>query len=267
MNGYNKEEVDRYISLLKKDYETRLAEQKDRIFSLKNELENAQKGDTLEELVSVVEKAKQIESSSKSIYELEFKKINLIYRRLDNIISQLMNNVPDQAGMLSSQLGSLKQTIEATLSTEFVVPDSTDPVRKLLAKMASNQTVYNVPIQKLYDKKQVERSTQEDAEHIAVEPKAIVTSATISAPRQDKIVRKAKVDKPAIFENLLQDDVGENYFEKVMFNGTKPKSVITSPLSYPTPNESGFDLKEAVNPKEDLNEIMKAFDFFNSDDE
>ena len=32
--------------------------------------------------------------------------------------------------------------------------------------------------------------------------------------------------------------------------------------SYPTVNESGFDLKEAVNPKEDLSEIMKSFDFF-----
>ena len=28
--------------------------------------------------------------------------------------------------------------------------------------------------------------------------------------------------------------------------------------------ESGFDLQEALNPKEDLEEIMKAFDFFNN---
>ena len=28
---------------------------------------------------------------------------------------------------------------------------------------------------------------------------------------------------------------------------------------------NGFDLKEAVNPKDDLDEIMKAFDFFNND--
>ena len=28
------------------------------------------------------------------------------------------------------------------------------------------------------------------------------------------------------------------------------------------PSESGFDLEDALNPKEDLDEIMKAFDFF-----
>lgn len=30
-----------------------------------------------------------------------------------------------------------------------------------------------------------------------------------------------------------------------------------------SPNESGFDLREAINPTEDLDEIMKAFDFYN----
>ena len=28
-------------------------------------------------------------------------------------------------------------------------------------------------------------------------------------------------------------------------------------------SDSGFSLEEALNPKEDLEEIMKAFDFFN----
>ena len=30
-----------------------------------------------------------------------------------------------------------------------------------------------------------------------------------------------------------------------------------------SPNDSGFDLREAINPTEDLDEIMKAFDFYN----
>ena len=34
---------------------------------------------------------------------------------------------------------------------------------------------------------------------------------------------------------------------------------------YPKPNDSGFDLEDALNPKEDLDEIMKSFDFFVSD--
>ena len=34
------------------------------------------------------------------------------------------------------------------------------------------------------------------------------------------------------------------------------------PYAYPDVNESGFDLEEAVNPKDDLEEIMKSFDFY-----
>ena len=55
------------------------------------------------------------------------------------------------------------------------------------------------------------------------------------------------------------------YYDVFKNNDKKPKSVITADLYYPTPNESGFDLKEAVNPKDDLEEIMKAFDFYNDD--
>jgi hypothetical protein len=32
--------------------------------------------------------------------------------------------------------------------------------------------------------------------------------------------------------------------------------------SAPKKNEGGFDLEDVLNPKEDLDEIMKAFDFF-----
>lgn len=40
------------------------------------------------------------------------------------------------------------------------------------------------------------------------------------------------------------------------------KNTMQSDVNY----ESGFNLEEAVNPKQDLKEIMKAFDFFNSDE-
>lgn len=36
-------------------------------------------------------------------------------------------------------------------------------------------------------------------------------------------------------------------------------------MVFPEPNESGFDLKEALNPKEDLDEIMKSFNFSDED--
>ena len=45
-------------------------------------------------------------------------------------------------------------------------------------------------------------------------------------------------------------------------------NIITSKVgAIPEVNESGFDLKEAINPKDDLDEIMKAFDFFDPNED
>ena len=44
-------------------------------------------------------------------------------------------------------------------------------------------------------------------------------------------------------------------------------NVKKQPESEISTGENGFDLKEAVNPKLGLEEIMKAFDFFNNTDE
>ena len=77
--GYSQLEVDSYIERLKADYESRLAEQKDRIFYLKDQLDkmtSSSDNELVTSLVSAVEKAKLIENSSKNIYELETKKFN-----------------------------------------------------------------------------------------------------------------------------------------------------------------------------------------------
>ena len=44
----------------------------------------------------------------------------------------------------------------------------------------------------------------------------------------------------------------------------KPAEQITVAPNIPK-SESGFDLQEALNPKMGLDEIMKAFDFYNND--
>lgn len=62
------------------------------------------------------------------------------------------------------------------------------------------------------------------------------------------------------------EDIKLNAYSK---NFTKKKLEKNNPfmfVEYPEPNESGFDLKDALNPKEDLDEIMKSFDFFDGDE-
>ncbi len=59
--GYSQLEVDSYIEKLKEDYEARLAEQKDRIFYLKDQLDkitNSSDNELVTSLVGAVERAR-----------------------------------------------------------------------------------------------------------------------------------------------------------------------------------------------------------------
>lgn len=253
-DGYDIEEVESYIELLKNDYEDRLAKQKDRIFYLKDQLEKSN-GSTVEELASVVERTRQIENSSKSIYELETQKLKIICKKLEDIMAQIESIVPEnQSSNIHTQIQRLRDTIDANFSKRTIVEDSTDPVRRLLEKMVAGQN----PAEPLK-----EAPVQEKG-NVATP----IKTGDYKVERKQQPTGKVKDSAPIVpgrFENFIEEDVDAANFEKVMFNGKAQKNVITSPLSYPTPNDSGFDLKEAVNPKDDLDEIMKAFDFFDSD--
>ena len=55
-------------------------------------------------------------------------------------------------------------------------------------------------------------------------------------------------------EKFLQEDSSDATYTNFLSKNPKSNGL--------EPNESGFDLKEAVNPTEDLEEIMKAFNFY-----
>ena len=81
-NGYDKDEIDDYLFKLNEDYENKFREQKMRINDLKRELESTkgqldsfkEKNNNISDaLVVAVETAKQIENSSKNIYDYTFR--------------------------------------------------------------------------------------------------------------------------------------------------------------------------------------------------
>ena len=77
-------------------------------------------------------------------------------------------------------------------------------------------------------------------------------SAMIKPIYQSKIAEGEKYD--SLLDKFLSEDatLDSAYANKITKHEKLQK------------NETGFDLKEAINPKEDLEEIMKSFDFFNN---
>ena len=69
------------------------------------------------------------------------------------------------------------------------------------------------------------------------------------------------VDKYLTVNNVESEEFFNNAYAKQLTKKKKKQA------NYPEPNETGFDLKQALNPTEELSEIMKAFDFFDTDED
>ncbi len=250
--GYSQLEVDSYIERLKNDYESRLAEQKDRIFYLKDQLDkltNSTDNELMTSLLSAVEKAKLIENSSKNIYELETKKLNLLYSKMENLLkdTNASNDVEIKNELLNTIQDcrrSLQNNIEMQ-SKNMKESTSGDPVKRLLTKMMGAKRI-------VVDDMFFEEEKQKESPYQSSIQQPVKKE---TQEKQVEIKREIKRETPE-FEKFLSNDSKST-------NGVNFESILFSPNSDLAPNESGFDLKEAVNPKEDLDEIMKAFDFYN----
>lgn len=229
--GYSQLEVDSYIERLVYDYESRLAEQKDRIFYLKDQLEKITSNsdnELMTSLVSAVERARLIENSSKNIYELETKKLNLLYTKMENLLKD--ENIYNERSV-KKELLALIQDCRSSLENNvqkqkenLLESTSGDPVKRLLTKMIGLNKIPN-----------------EQHEEPSSKPKEQKENVRRVEPR-----RAEKLD--SLFElNKLVEEQPQKTQAKLQEEE----------------QESGFDLKEALNPKEDLEEIMKAFDFYN----
>ena len=302
-HGYDQKQVDEYINKIVADYEDRLSKQKERIFALKDEVEKSREGKDSKlyaALLSSIERAKVIENSSKNIYELEAKRMVLIYNKMENLLCSENFASTSAKDNLLSFIKNCKKSLENSIEKQnsSIEEKADDPVKKLLAKMMgiNNQKQTPSSLQNEDDEddqgiepldtvphtsspSQKETSSQKTAKTTKEELKKAEKSSKNeekTTSQDDEMEDFVMPDLPTIdkkstdkngFANFLSEDSGHaTNFESIMFSKkNRPNFVYNKEdivLDY-TPNETGFDLKAAVNPTEDLDDIMKAFDFYN----
>lgn len=272
-NGYSVKQVDRYLRDVKDEYEKTMSDQKIRISDLKRELESVKKelnqfkqknNDISNALVVAVETAKQIESSSKNVYELEIKRLKNLYSKWENLFKDILKENPSLKDKYDADalLQKLSNQIDKVIADNGVVVDDkpvTEPVgiRNLISKMGGLTTKRiepekvvvprraesepNIPVEKSYSKQTFVEVDE--------------TPKTSSQLRIKPIANMTK-DKKEKFDNLIDK----------FFNEPTEEDNAYSRALIRQKKGSGFDLKEALNPTEDLAEIMKDFDFFGDND-
>ncbi|MBQ2863837.1 MAG: DivIVA domain-containing protein [Clostridia bacterium] len=325
--GYNTEEVDEYINKMYLKYEDKLSEQKDRVVALKGEVDSlneklskyVNKDEQISKaLIYAVEKAEQIETNAKNVYNLEIKRINALYSRWEELLLEVEKHCPqvNKNGYINSLMEDFRESVAEvsktglTLNTKNIKDElkrnSDDFIRNILNKM--DYVVNSKPIAIAETKPKAKKEKVEPAsvkpeptkevkkaEKVAVKlPIKPAKAETLNAEQPEikkapeaksystissinerlkhlNLISKVPTKTPNVVkhqslaekylnsdDDLEQNAYSKNFTKKKLEKGKSPFNY----MEYPEPNESGFDLKDALNPKEDLDEIMKAFDFF-----
>jgi len=254
--GYDIEQVDNFINKLSVKYEEKLSEQKDRVFSLKNELALMEERlETYKDkdkqisqaLIYAVEKAEQIENNASKLYDLEIKRIRLIYKQWEEMVLKIgMLDVPSS---IKKDISDFAKTIKEVLEQNNRIGGSV--IRKDLHSNSDNY------IRNLLNKMDYAINSNKKP----ATSKSVISSLSHETEKENAriIDLSKKLDRITVkgsgnmADNYLNSDEeeGNSIFAK---NITRRKE--------PLPQNAAFDLDSVLNPKEDLDEIMKAFDFF-----
>ncbi len=263
-HGYKTEEVDDYIielfnKLEEKEQEnaslkTKLKEYQEKDLEIKQKSENISIA-----LTAAVEKAKQIEKSSYNVYQLKIQELELLYNRWERVLNELIEKYPklDEINNVKKLMQDFKNAIRASIKEDFRFVNSStiapvaDPMRALLYKM-------NAQADKQLDNGKKIKTKHHTRKQL---PKDMQTKQT----EISKLEEKSFMIKPIYNANIETGEKFESLVDKFLTEDATPDSAyankITSKGIMSKTSEDGFDLKEAVNPKADLEEIMKSFDF------
>ena len=262
-NGYKKQEVDTYIESLQKEllqWKNRCLKAESDYFSIKEKQEEIRvNGENIAiALTAAIEKAKQIEVSSKNVYKLKIQQISILYDRWEMLLNEMINKYPDleDSHNIKTMLNDFKKSIENVLRQDIqndnsAISSDNDTMRILLAKMSNYSAETKEPKVKKIERKPVSRDLKNGQTELnRIEEKSMI-----------KPISSLELDKNENFETLADKFLTQEDDSSIKYTNFLSKNSDGCRDS----NENGFDLREAVNPKENLDEIMKSFDFFKHD--
>jgi cell division septum initiation protein DivIVA len=253
-NGYSEKEVDDYISSLKANYEKAIEEKNETIARLEEAVESVKykEKSIAMALTAAVDKAKEIETSSKNIYRLKIEQMTILCSKWETLLNEMIRKYPgiEDITNVREDINNLKSVIKNALKDDFNIElmsknPVTDPIRILLSRLNQAKANSNTEKQKVHISRKAKVSSSDKTE-------------------LSKLEEKSNQIKPIVNLNLKKGDKYENLVDKFLnsdeedLNAKLPKTVLKAVGS----TEDKFDLNEAINPKEDLEEIMKAFDFY-----
>lgn len=265
--GYSIKEVDDFIIMqqiendrLLKEKQARINELREENFNLLRDLNILKQRElsVSKALIASTEKAKEIEEKAKQEYSLELKNLDVFYKKWKDFFDELIVRYPKMKDFDTKQiLSTLKSEINEALNESVSIykkDEKSTNFKNLIDKLHAHsknkqKAILNINKNNKNEiDKEIDTELENQAENNKINNIKPITNLTISSEEEDE------------FENLVDKFLHTNNkiskgYENSILNKNRKKVV----KKYPTPNESGFDLEQALNPTEDLYNIMKGF--------
>ena len=256
--GYSPIEVDEYLTRIKLENETRMRKQNERIESMKrknHELETKiefykrREAQISKALVTAVQKSSDIEQSARAVYDLEVKRVQLLYRKWEMLLDELKEKYSNvfTPKELNAVIGDFEQALSSTLKSQKSIDGSATYGQSVLQRMQGRTVNVNGKgkLDPTIDIKESEVKVQYDEEGNRLESIRQSTISIGGMSMADRFLSGESVDMPQ-----CMGDIGKEF--------RFPPREFANAIS--EVSESGFSLKEALMPKQSLEEIMKSFD-------
>lgn len=268
--GYSIKEVDDFLISNQIENDRILSEKQSRINELREEnyklskaLDNYKKKEEFisSALTNATQRASEIEENAKKAYSLEIKNVKDLFDKWDKFLKTLIKRYPKMSDFDPDEvLNNMKNEMDKTLKEEFAIEESApynneDAFKKLLSRikrrnMEGKQTT--IKRSKEYSEEIIEEENEREnlSEINRVNNIKPITNLTLEEDETEEF--ENLVDK---FLNTQNIATPKGYEKSILSSGKKKKTN----SKYPEPNETGFDLEQALNPTEDLYSIMKGF--------
>lgn len=288
-NGYDIKQVDDYLYDLSENYEKQLREQKLRINDLKRTLEQTEQqlasykqknSDISDALIVAVETAKQIENSSKNIYNLEIKRVRSLYDKWKKFLDDFMAKYPalkskydtklllevfsnDIEEILKQNKQSIEQKDAVAIQSSEAVTTNTIGLRMLINKMGNT----NRPILPGISSQSIKKADTPIVRNPKPSNETLQNyKVQLTSEEEENRLAKDKI-KPISNMTLNKGDNYENLVDKFLTSDDDEyQDSAYSKILLEKQKNDDFDLKEAVTPTEDLDEIMRSFSFYPEND-
>ena len=262
-NGYAPREVDDFLQKMRREYNEKIQRQNEKMYAMSQEMNDLKyslevykekERQISKALLKAVQKADEISTSARTVYDLEIKRVQLLYKKWENVLGEIKAKF---AGLLSGEeldnlVGDFQYALTVTLNSQLNEKGERVYSKSVLERMQHRTpSGVNGKIDPSITLKENEIKVYYDSEGNRLQSIARQRMNDDEITLAEKYLNGEDVQMPKSY-----GEIGPNTLQIV------PQDYIRS---LEAQSKTDFNIDDALNPQESLKEILKAFNLDTDD--